>query len=130
MNMIELISGFVLGGIVGIALKDKILGTNNKTEKQKKEMDSLYAENEKFSKRNKDMERQVEDLLAELNKVRRQAKANDDDNDDLQDELDKAKKDLKMSRSQNDELARKIKEYKTTCESLEAEIALLKEKLH
>lgn len=130
MNMFEFLGGIVLGGIVGIALKDKILGTNNKTENQKKEMDSLYAENEKFSRRNKDMERQVEDLLAELNKVRRQAKANDDDNDDLQDELDQTKKYLKAARTQNDELARMIKEYKTTCESQEAEIAMLKEKLH
>ena len=64
-----------------------------------------------------------------LNLTRRQAKANDDDNDELQDELDKAKKDLKAARSQNDELARKVREYKTNCEALEAEVALLKEKM-
>lgn len=127
--MLEFFGGFVLGGVAGVALKDKILGTNNQNENQKKEIESLYAENEKFSKRNKELERQVEDLLAELNKVRRRAKANDDDNDDLQDELDRAKKNLKTIRTQNDELARKVKEYKTICESQETEIALLKEKL-
>ena len=86
MNMVELIGGLVIGGVAGVALKDKILGDNNQNNNKQREIDSLYAENEKFSKRNKELERQVEDLLAELNKVRRQAKANDDDNDDLQDE--------------------------------------------
>ena len=85
MNMVELIGGLVIGGVAGVALKDKILGDNNQNNNKQREIDSLYAENEKFSKRNKELERQVEDLLAELNKVRRQAKANDDDNDDLQD---------------------------------------------
>ena len=94
-----------------------------------KELDSLYAENEKFSKRNKDLERQVEDLLAELNKVRRQAKANDDSTDDLQDELDKAKRELKNIRLQNDDLARKLKEYKSAVEAQEAEISMLKQKI-
>ena len=47
----------------------------------------------------------------------------------IQDELDSAKKELKSIRLQNDELARKVREYKITCESQEAEIALLKEKL-
>ena len=78
--MVELIGGLVIGGVAGVALKDKILGDNNQNNNKQREIDSLYAENEKFSKRNKELERQVEDLLAELNKVRRQAKANDETN--------------------------------------------------
>ena len=129
MNMLELLGGIVLGGVAGVALKDKIMGQNSQNDNKQRELDSLYAENQKLSKRNKELERQVEDLLAELKKVRRQAKANDDNSDDLQDELDKAKKDLKTARIQNDELARKIKEYKITCEAQESEISVLKEKL-
>lgn len=64
--MIELIGGLVIGGVAGVALKDKILGDNNQNNNKQREIDSLYAENEKFSKRNKELERQVEDLLAEL----------------------------------------------------------------
>lgn len=127
--MVELLGGIVLGGIAGIALKDKIIGQNTQNDNKQREMEVLYAENEKYSKRNKELERQVEDLLAELNKVRRQAKNNDNDRDDLQDELDKAKRELKNTRLQNDELARKVKEYKVTCEAQESEISLLKEKL-
>lgn len=129
MNMIELIGGIALGGVVGIALKDKITGQKSQNENIQREMNSLNAENEKISRRNKELERQVEDLLSELNKVRRQAKTNDDNNDDLQDELDKAKKDLKVIKSQNDELTKSIKEYKIICETQEAEISLLKGRL-
>jgi len=43
--------------------------------------------------------------------------------------LDRANKDLNSVSMQNDELDRKIREYKSTCESQEAEISLLKEKL-
>lgn len=127
--MVGLISGIVIGGIAGVLLKDKIMGQNSQKDNNKREIESLYAENEKFSKRNKDLERQVEDLLAELNKVRRQAKANDDSNDDLQDELDKAKRELKNIRLQNDDLARKLKEYKSAVEAQEAEISMLKQKI-
>lgn len=129
MNMIELIGGIVLGGVAGVALKDKIIGANAQNDSKQKELDSLYAENEKISKRNKDLERQVEDLLSELNKVRKKSKDVDDDQDDLQDELDKAKRDLKNIRLQNDDLSRKLKEYKSACEAQEAEISMLKQKL-
>lgn len=129
MNMVELIGGIIVGGVAGVALKDKLMGANPKNDTQQKEMNSLYAENEKYSKRNKDLERQVEDLLSELNKVRKKAKESDDDQDDLQDELDKVKRELKNARLQNDELARKVKEYKTACEAQEAEIAMLKTKI-
>jgi len=127
---LETIGGFILGGIVGIVAKDKIIGNASKSnDKQQNEIASLYAENEKFSKRNKELERQVEDLLSELKKVRRQAKDSDDSHDDLEDELDRTKRELKSIRLQNDELTRKIKDYKSACEAQEAEIALLKQKL-
>lgn len=129
MNMVELISGIIVGGVAGVALKDKLMGADTQNETKQKELDSLYAENEKYSRRNKDLERQVEDLLSELNKVRKKANEADDDQDDLQDELDKAKRELKNIRLQNDELARKLKEYKSACEAQEAEISMLKQKL-
>lgn len=129
MKMLELLGGIVIGGVAGITLKDKLLGAQGQNKNKQQELNSLYAENEKFSKRNKELERQVEDLLSELNKVRKKAQNADEDHDDIQDELDLAKKDLKNVRLQNDELARKVREYKTTCESQEAEISLLKEKL-
>lgn len=129
MNMIELIGGIVIGGVAGVALKDKLMGVNKLNGNKQKELDSLYAENEKFSKRNKDLERQVEDLLLELNKIRKKVKDADDDQDDLQDELDKAKRELKKVCLQNDDLARKLKEYKSACEAQETEIRMLKQKL-
>ena len=127
MNMIELISGVVIGGAAGIALKDKLLGGNSQDSSKQKEVASLYAENEKISKRNKELERQVEDLLSELNKIRRKAKDADDDHDDLEDALDKAKRESRNLRLQNDELARKIQEYKAACEAQELEIKSLKQ---
>ncbi len=127
--MVESIIAFILGGATGFYAKDKIGGNSTQQSSKQQELASLYAENEKFSKRNKELERQVEDLLAELNKVRRQAKEKDDDHDDLEDDLEKAKRDLKNVRTQNDELARKVKEYKAACEALESEVATLKEKL-
>lgn len=126
--MIELLGGFVAGGVAGVALKDKLLGGNTQNQNLQREIDTLCAENEKFSKRNKELERQVEDLLSELNKVRRKAKDADNSQDDLQDELDKAKRELKNVRLQNDDLARKLKEYKSACEAQEAEISILKAK--
>jgi uncharacterized coiled-coil DUF342 family protein len=127
MKMIEIVGAFLLGGVTGAVAKDKILGSAQKENSKQNELDSLYAENQKFSKRNKELERQIEDLLAELNKVRKQVKTNDDNADNLEDELDKAKRELKNVRFQNDELARKLKEYKIACESLESEIASLKQ---
>jgi chromosome segregation ATPase len=129
MKMIELLGGIVIGSVVAFTLKEKILGTQDQNTNKQQELNNLYEENEKFSRRNKELERQVEDLLSELNKVRKKAQIADDNHDDLQDELDRAKKDLKNVRLQNDELARKVREYKATCESQEAEISLLKEKL-
>lgn len=127
--MLELLGGIVIGGVAGVALKDKLLGTQGQNTNKQQELNSLYAENEKFSRRNKELERQVEDLLSELNKFRKKAQNADDDYDDIQDEFDRAKKELKSIRMQNEELARKVREYKATCESQEAEISLLKEKV-
>ena len=127
--MVELIGGIVIGGVAGVALKDKLMGANTQIESKQKELDSLYVENEKYRIRNKDLERQVEDLLSELNKVRKNAKEANDEHDDLEDELDHSKKELKALRIQNDELARKVKEYKAACEAQEAEISMLKTKI-
>lgn len=129
MKMIELLGGIVIGGVAGVALKDKLLGVQGQSINKQKEMESLYAENEKFSRRNKELERQIEDLLSELNKIRKKIQNADDDHDDIEDELNRAKKDLKSIHLQNEELVRKVREYKSACESQEAEISLLKEKL-
>lgn len=129
MKMIELLGGLLLGGVAGATLKDRILGTNVQNKNINNEVNQLYEENVKLSRRNKELERQVEDLLMDLKKARQKAKDSDDDHDDIEDELDRVKKDLKACRSQNEELARKVKEYKTVCEAQEAEISMLKEKL-
>lgn len=123
------ITGLIMGTVIGFIAKDKLF--NNKTDlvKKQRELDAIYANNEKLSKRNKELERQVEDLLSELNKVRKQAKSHNEDRDDLEDELDKFKREVKNLRLQNNELARKVKEYKTYNEAKDAEIILLKEKL-
>ena len=119
--------GLIVGGVAAVALKDKIMGSSANAKQQ--ELNSVYAESEKFRKRKKELERQVEDLLAELNKIRRRVRDTDEYHDDLEDELDQAKRELKNIRIQNDELARKVKEYKVTCEAQVAEISILKNKL-
>ena len=125
--MIELISGLVIGGVAGVALKDKIVGNSSQNDTKQRELETLYAENEKFRQRNKEAERQVEDLMIELDRIRKKAKENDEEQENLEDELDKAK--LESLRQQNDELARKVKEYKDACEVQAAQISLLKEKI-
>ena len=129
MKMIEVVGAFIAGGVAGAIAKDKLSGNAQQQNNRQAEMDAIYVENEKLSRRNKEMERQVEDLLSELNKVRRKAKENDNNSDDLEDELDKAKRELKNMRLQYDELARKVKEYQSLCKSKDAEIETLKEKL-
>jgi len=129
MKMIELLGGIVIGGVAGVALKDKLVGKQGQDTNKQNEVESLYAENEKFSRRNKELERQVEDLLYELNKVQKKNKDANDYRDDLEDEIDSTRKELKSIRLQNEELIRKVKEYKYTCEAQEAEISFLKEKL-
>ena len=76
--MVEFIAGVAVG-VGGMIAKDKYLGNENsaKQQAQQREIDNLCNENEKFRKRNKDLERQVEDLLAENNKLRKQYKAKD-----------------------------------------------------
>ncbi len=127
--MIELLGGVVIGGVAGVALKDKLLGANTQSDNKQQEIDQLCAENEKIRKRNKDMERQIEDLLTEINKVRKQAKSSDEDQDDLEDELDRVKREVKNLRTQNDELSRRIRDYIVACEAKDHEIITLKQKL-
>ena len=48
--MIEIVGAFLLGGVTGAVAKDKILGSAQKENSKQNELDSLYAENQKFSK--------------------------------------------------------------------------------
>ena len=94
MKMLEILGSFIVGGVAGMVAKDKLFANSKHETQRQQELNTLYAENEKLTRRNKELERQSEDLLSELNKVRRQAKSNDDSKDDLEDELDKAKREL------------------------------------
>ncbi len=129
--MVEFIAGVAVG-VGGMIAKDKYLGNENsaKQQAQQREIDNLCNENEKFRKRNKDLERQVEDLLAENNKLCKQYKAKDDIGDDLEDELSTAKADVKKLRLQNDDLYRKLQAYKEALDAKEIEISMLKDKLN
>ena len=128
--MVEFIAGVAVG-VGGMIVKDKFLGNENsaKQQAQQREIDNLCNENEKYRKRNKELERQVEDLLAENTKLRKQAKAKDDIGDDLEDELEEAKSEVKKLRLQNDDLYRKLHDYKEALDAKEAEISMLKDKL-
>ncbi|MBQ9474875.1 MAG: hypothetical protein IJU69_01275, partial [Bacteroidales bacterium] len=81
--MIELLSGILIGGAAGFVAKDKFF-PDSKAEQAKQQAETLFAENEKFASRNKELERQVEDLLAEVSKVRKEAKRQDDEQDDME----------------------------------------------
>ena len=128
--MVEFIAGVAVG-VGGMIAKDKYLGNENsaKQQAQQREIDNLCNENEKYRKRNKELERQVEDLLAENTKLRKQAKAKDDMGDDLEDELEEARSEVKKLRLQNDDLYRKLHDYKEALDAKEVEISMLKEKL-
>ena len=128
--MIEFIVGAVVGA-GGIIAKDKYFGNTSEQQlsTKQKELDSLYAENEKFRKRNKEIERQIEDLLLENQKLKRNSKDNDDSIDDLRDNLLRSQREVNKLRLQNDELCRNIQEYKEACEHYKIEIDNLKSKL-
>ena len=128
--MVEFIVGVAVG-VGGMIAKDKYLGNESsaKQQAQQREMDNLCNENEKYHKRNKELERQVEDLLAENTKLRKQAKAKDDMGDNLEDELEEARSEVKKLRLQNDDLYRKLHDYKEALDAKEAEISMLKDKL-
>lgn len=129
-DMIEFILGTAVG-VGGMIVKDKYLGNTSEQQlnSKQKELDSLYAENDKFRKRNKEMERQIEDLLSENQKLKRSFKDNDDLMDDLKDSLSRSQKEVNKLRLQNDELCRNIQEYKEACEHYKMEIDNLKSKL-
>lgn len=128
--MVEFIAGVAVG-VGGMIAKDKYLGNESsaKQQTQQREIDNLCNENEKYRKRNKELERQVEDLLAENEKLRKQAKAKDDMGDDLEDELSNTKSEVKKLRLQNDDLYRKLQDYKEALDAKEVEISMLKDKL-
>ena len=60
MKMIEVLSAFLLGGATGFVAKDKLFDNKGQQTDKQNELNDLYAENEKFSKRNRELERQVE----------------------------------------------------------------------
>ena len=128
--MVDFIAGVAVG-VGGMIAKDKFLRNENsaKQQAQQREIDNLCNENEKYRKRNKELERQVEDLLAENTKLRKQAKAKDDMGDDLEDELEEARSEVKKLRLQNDDLYRKLHDYKEALDAKEEEISMLKVKL-
>lgn len=126
--MFGIIGSLVVGGVAGYVIKDKITPASDDKTSNPQELNSLYSENEKLAKRNKELERENEDLLAELQKVRRSARTDSNDMDDMEDKLESAQHEAKSLRKQNDVLAAKLKEYKTACESLEAQIAAYKAK--
>lgn len=129
-NMIELVTGIAIGA-GGMMLKEKMSNpSNQQANARQREMDELYAENEKFRQRHKEAERQVEDLLAEADKLRRQLKERENGTDDMEDALDKAKAEIKKLRTQNDDLCNKLQEYKTACANYEVEIRRLKDQLN
>lgn len=128
MHFSELLSGLLIGGVGGYLAKGKLSSSDSQLSEKQHEIDSLCIETEKLSKRNKELERQVEDLLSEITKIRKQAKQNDDDQDDLEDEVLRLKREIADMRTQNLDLTRKMKEYKSACESLEAELSLMKRK--
>ncbi len=127
--MIGFLGGAALG-VAGMIAKDKFLGNDadNKLQAKQRELDNLYAENEKFRKRNKELEREVEDLLSKLQKVQRDAKDRHDDQDDLEDALADSRSEVKKLRQQNDELMKMVQEYKVACENYELEVQRLKDK--
>ena len=129
MRMIELISGLVIGGLIGVALKEKILESSSQSDAKQRKLDELYLENEKFRKRNREAERQIEDLFAQIDKLRRESKNNEDTHDDLEDELNRLKREVSSLRSYNDNLITQLKEYKESCEAQAAQISLLKERM-
>lgn len=121
---------FFLGagvGAAGIYFVNKSQNQNS-ANSSKEELESLYAENEKLRRRNKETERQSEDLLAELESFRRKMNSTIEDQDDLQDDLDNAKRKIKNLTAENEELKRKVSEYQTACNAMEKEIASLKAK--
>ncbi len=129
MNMIELMCGLVAGAAAGAVLKDKVTGTDNQLENAKRELDSLYKENDKYSRRNKELERQCEDQLSEIQRLQRKLKEVDAGADDKEDEIEDLKASMTKLRKLNEQLTAKLQQYKSACEAQEAEIATLKEKL-
>lgn len=124
--MIEFIAGAVLGA-GGMVAKDLLMGNGQQNnDAQKRQMEELFAENEKIRNRNRQAERQIEDLLAEVAQLRKQSKSTDNDCDDLEDELESAKSKIKKLTAHNDDLLRKVKEYQTACANYEQEIVRLK----
>lgn len=126
-DMMEVIAALVVGGVAGAIAKDKIIG-NPELQSKIREIEKLINENATLREDKKKLSRQVEDLLGELKQVRQASQDNEDDKDDMEDDLMKVRMELKKVKKQNEELARSLQEYKTACESQEAEIKSLKDK--
>ena len=126
--MSNFIGGFITGAIVG-TVTGVYITKNKKEASVSPKIDpnnDIYIENERFSKRNKEMSREIEDLQYENRKLRKSIDAKYDDQDDLESDLSKIKREVKQLQSENNKLLLELKEYKAACEGYELEIARLK----
>lgn len=130
--MSNFIGGFITGAAVGttagVYIKNKLSGEGNKELSLKSQLDEIYLENERFSKRNKEMEREIENLQFENKKLKKSLDEKYDDKDDLESEVNTIKRKVNLLQSQNDNLLLELKEYKTACEGYELEIDRLTNK--
>ena len=72
--MIELIGGIVIGGVAGVALKDKIVGILHRMILSKESQKHFMLKMKNSDQRSKEAERQVEDLMAELEESEKRQK--------------------------------------------------------
>ena len=126
--MIEVLGALVVGGVAGAIAKDKLVG-NPELQAKVRELEKIYNENNSLRDDKKKLSRQVEDLLSEIKKLRQSSQDNEDDKDDMEDDLMKARMELKKLKREKEELSRSLQEYKSACESQEAEIKILKDKI-
>lgn len=106
--------GFIVGVGIGIAGTWVVKGKNDSAEINaiKRQLNEVWSENEKLSRRYKEAERHNEDLHAELEKLQRHAKSDSSDKEDLQDELEDARYKVKKLSAEKTELLREIEEYR------------------
>lgn len=127
-DMLSILTSFAVGGVAGYVIKDKISPKSQGNTKQPTDLEAVYAENEKYARRNKELERENEDLLAEIAKLHKQARNHETDADDLEDALEAANREVKSLRQQNESLSAKLKDYKVACESLKLDLEKFKNK--
>lgn len=120
--MTGVILSFLAGGIVGLALKEKILGKSRSEQQLRQQMESLYAENSQLSNQHREAVRRAEDLEAEVSRLRRAANTSEERHDDLEDERDRYRRELQRAQSQLEEVSRQLKECQIACETQRYEL--------